>query len=873
MSYEVIWTKLLGLIVGPTTYSFTIVLVTFILGLALGNMVFGWLTDRTEKAIWLLIFTQIVAGLSVLGVSQLIGNSQLFFAKLIFVLQEHFALLSIANAVALFCFMIVPTFCLGATFPLVGKIYTRSVSRVGRSIGLAYAINTIGAVSGSFCAGFLLIPLIGKEKGLSLVIGLQLVTSLVVATAVVFENRGEILKWAFITAPAVAGFFLCFYFPMWNRQLLSSRGKYYRFDRIQAEVETAGWMEALLQGSDILIRSESEELVYYGDGIGGFTTVVKQADPLGNIDYSMIISGKTDASSRGDMETQTLAAHFPMLFHRQPRKVMVLGLASGVTAGEVLCYPVERLDVIDINKQVVEASNFFIPWNNNVLSNPKTNLIIQDGRAHLQLTEEKYDVIISEPSNPWMAGLATLFTRDFFAIVKDRLNEDGIFAQFMHSYSMDWPTFALVGRTFADVFPNSILVATAPFGPRDDYFLVGFKGSKGLILDNAKQQLRYAQRSKNVTFPDARLLYRLIVAEDLQSLFGPGPVNTDSRPRLEFAAPKLMHHIDLMVIRTLLSKRQLSAVTMDIIKQVTKDIDAQIDFAVFALSLYSPFPDMVDLSRATALQKQRFFELMDSYCAKNLVDDSVFKDEEMRRRCCSIQIEARESNIDAMPDKALSYFYLANRYYTRGMLDEAVANYAKSLQIKPDNAEVHYDLAQVLAEQGKLDVAASHFLKALELKPNYYEAHSKLGVILAQEDRLEEAIKHFTEALRIKPDFADAHNDLGLALTHQGKLDRAIIHFSEALRIRPNFANAHSNLAYTFVRQGKLDQAIKHFTDALKIKPDSANIQNDIGVLFARQGRLDKAIEHFTEAVRIEPNLADAQYNLKKALLKGDKLK
>ena len=144
----------------------------------------------------------------------------------------------------------------------------------------------------------------------------------------------------------------------------------------------------------------------------------------------------------------------------------MLGLASGITAGEVLHYPVERLDIIEISDQVVSASNFFAPWNNQVLSNPKTELIIQDGRAHLELTERTYDVIIAEPSNPWMAGLASLFTKDFFLLARKGLNEDGIFIQFFHSYQMDWYTFALVGRTFSQVFPNSILHYTIPVPPR-----------------------------------------------------------------------------------------------------------------------------------------------------------------------------------------------------------------------------------------------------------------------------------------------------------------------------------------------------------------------------------------------------------------------
>ncbi|MHC4582545.1 MAG: spermidine synthase, partial [Planctomycetota bacterium] len=654
MAYEVIWTKLLGLIIGPTTYSFTIVLVTFILGLALGSMIFGWLADKSSKTVWLLIFTQVAAAFFVLATSQLLGNSQLFFAKMIFNFKDQFVLLSLAKAVILFSFMILPTLCLGATFPLVGKIYTQSVSKVGRSLGFAYAVNSIGAVSGSFCAGFLLIPLLGKENGLSLVTALQLVVSLIFAAIVLVKNRQGILRWASIAAPALVGLFLCLHFPMWNRYLLSE-GRYYRFDQIESELEHRGWLETLLQGQRILGRFKYSELVYYGDGIGGFTTVHEYADPLGDVEYVMQNSGKTDASSRGDMATQTLLAHLPMMFHDDPKTIMVLGLASGITAAETLFYNLERLDVIEINHQVVAASNFFLRWNNNVLSDPRTNLIIQDGRAHLQLTKQKYDVIISEPSNPWMAGLAALFTRDFFAIAKNRLDEDGIFVQWVHSYEMDWSTFSLVGRTFAEVFPNSLLFLTSPSGLGQDYLLVGLKGSRRLVLDTAKQRLSFIQKSGNVTLRDPRLLYRLIVSEDLRRLFGQGPVNTDSRPRLEFAAPKLMRDDDSMIEEKIADKRWLSPGTRKIIREVTADIDAQIDFAEYAVSVYEPFCDMVDLSKATPSQKERFYKLMETYAGKTLIDYSIFSDDTLKQRCSSVQRAIIEKNIELMPDKALSY--------------------------------------------------------------------------------------------------------------------------------------------------------------------------------------------------------------------------
>jgi spermidine synthase len=524
---------------------------------------------------------------------------------------------------------------------------------------------------------------------------------------------------------------LCFHFPVWNHRLLSV-GRYQRFENINADIENTGWLESLLKGDQILNRSGNYEIVYYGDGIGGFTAVSKDADPFGNTQYVMLISGKVDASSRLDMRTQTISAHFPLLFHSNPKKVMVLGLASGITAGETLYYPIEKLDVLDINREVVKASDFFLPWNNNVLSDPRTNLIIQDGRAHLLLTRQKYDCIISEPSNPWMAGLAALFTRDFFTLAKNKLNKEGIFVQFMHSYQMDWPTFALVGRTFAQVFPNSILVSAVPSPHGMDYLLVGFKGKNRLVLDNAKQKISYTQQSNNVIISDARLLYRLVVSENLGELFGRGPINTDNWPRLEFSAPKLVHQDFISVIeKNIKSKSRLSPETEDIIRQVTTNVDSQIDFAEYALSVYEPFADMVDLSRATSTQRERFLKLTDAYCANNLETGSFFTDEELKQRCRSIQMEALQSKIDTAPDKGLSYFYLADLYRENRMLVEAATNYSQSLLFKANNPMAHYRLAYCLYKQGHIASAVEHYYAALRLSPNWAEPLHELAFIYA----------------------------------------------------------------------------------------------------------------------------------------------
>jgi spermidine synthase len=731
MSYEVIWTKLLGLIIGPTTYSFTIVLVTFITCLALGSMFFGRLGDRVKKPIWLLIYTQLAAVLLALSVSQLLGNSQFFFAKLIYSFQGHFALLSIMKAIILFAFMFLPTVCLGATFPLVGKVCTPSLLRVGKSIGFAYMINTAGAVLGSFCAGFLLLPLIGKEYSLKLVFGIQTFTTLIIAVWFVWNNKQDKMKLISVVAPAALGMILCLFFPSWNRASLSI-GKYHRLQAISSVIKKTGWLSALWNGSEILSKYTPSKVVYYGDGVAGFTTVLEVQDELGTIDYFMAISGKPDAGTAQDMPTEVLMAHLPLMFHPNPKSVMVLGLASGITAGEALCYPIERLDILEISNQVVEASRFFDKWNGNVLSDPRTELIVQDGRAHLLLTNRKYDVIISEPSNPWMAGLAALFTKDFFELARDRLNQDGLFAQFIISYQMDWPTFSMVVRAFANVFPNSVLINTSS----NDYLMVGFRGDNNLILNNAERNFQFAQKSKNMTLLNPKSLYGLIVTEDLNGLCGPGPINTDTWPRLEFSAPKTMFASDPAIQENIYAKRSLKSETLRVLEGIIPDVNAQIDFAVLNFSLNTPRTDIIDLANATPEQMQRYAKIVTDYCSSHLMDCSILQDETLIRECRSIQIKAIEEKLNMLEDKTAAYYALGNLSRENELFADAEKYYHKALELKPDQALLYNDLGVVLYMQGKLNEAITYYNKALQISPDLEGTRYNLDKALTQQKEL-----------------------------------------------------------------------------------------------------------------------------------------
>ena len=725
MSYEVIWTRLLALIIGPITYSFTIVLVTFITGLALGSFFFGWLADRIRNALSVFLLTQLLAGLSALFVSQLLGNSQLFYAKLIDAYRDSFFALSLLKGLSLFAFMVLPTLFLGAAFPLVIRICTRTVTKLGNTVGISYAVNTIGDVLGSFAAGFLIIPLLGKETGLSVVVTVQLLSVLLVAI-VLIRRRFGLTQFAVVAALLLPSFYFVSKYPAWDRLSLAI-GKYQRIEGLGIDVRQYGWLNCLFNEQKLLARTEKGVLVYYGDGIGGFTTVLKYSNPIGFEHYSLINSGKPDASSHRDMRTQTLLAHFPMLFHSGAKDVMVLGLASGVTSGEALCYPVRQVDTLEISPQVVEACKFFNPWNNNVLSDPRSRIILQDARAHLQLTDKTYDVIISEPSNPWMEGLATLFTQDFFELVKNHLNEGGIFSQFFHSYQMDWDTFAMVGRTFASVFPNSLMLVTHPSGTGIDYILVGFRDKYDLELSNAEKNLAFAQKSKNVHLSDPKLLFRMLVAEDLNLLFGKGAVNTDRLPLLEFTSPKKMYTPDDSVIRRKITENNtLRKETRAVVAELRADIDSQIEYAGYALSINEPYADMVDWKAATGIQKEQLSDLFAQYCKRDFIDFKVLPDDLLRQRCLNIYIAIAEEKLKEGENLDSLYRFLGDSFYLLGNMDKSIGYYEKMVALDPNNSAVLNNLGIAYLQTGNLDRAIKSFEAALKAEPTLVEAAKNL---------------------------------------------------------------------------------------------------------------------------------------------------
>jgi len=291
--------------------------------------------------------------------------------------------------------------------------------------------------------------------------------------------------------------------------------------------------------SDVIKKiSTAAQLQFYKDGPDA-TVLVERGNDAGVEESYLKINGKTDASSYGDLSTQLLLAHLPMAARPEAKQVFVLGFGSGITAGALLGHPIERLTIAENCRPVLEAAKCFAEYNRGVLTNSRTQVRKEDARAVLKLSPQKYDVIISEPSNPWVVGVGSVFSKDFYDLAATRLSDGGVMAQWFHIYEMSDEIVFLVLRTFGTVFPNMEVWDTQ----NGDIVLLG---SKTPWVSNPETFQRLFERPE----PKADLL-KIHMSSPLvlwgrqaasqrtaSAIAGPGPIQTDEFPVLEYAAPK-----------------------------------------------------------------------------------------------------------------------------------------------------------------------------------------------------------------------------------------------------------------------------------------------------------------------------------------------
>ena len=527
--YEVAWTRLIALVIGPTTYAFATMAASVITGLAAGrgpryahrpaDFSGGPLArtlPRSRGMFRRLITAWYTATVMPLSTAARVTDPSVDFSTIIW-----------QQAVAVGFVMLPMTLALGAAFPLA--LDMGSVGRVlARETATVYAANTVGAITGALSAGFLLIPALGLRDTIRFAAMTGILGSAAVfllsrraARGAMFVGRATLTGIALSAAAAL----IVLAVPAWDRALLASGAYKYA---------------PYLAGTDLEIVLRAGRLQYDKEGAAGTVSV---RDLTGT--RSLAIDGKVDASNSGDMLTQRLLALLPILIHGHAEDVAIIGLGSGVTAGTALAVgTVRRVDIMEISPEVVEASRFFERENGNVLARPKARLIVGDGRSHLQQTSRQYDVLVSEPSNPWMAGVASLFTREFFEAARNRLKPDGVICQWAHTYDIHPEDLRSIVRTFGSVFPQGsmwlvgggdlLLIGTPVTGPRCAIRSGHLRRSCGVRSGGSQST---SGRPEQIRDLPCLSLFAGGPA-DLERFAKTDAIQIDDRTALEFSAPR-----------------------------------------------------------------------------------------------------------------------------------------------------------------------------------------------------------------------------------------------------------------------------------------------------------------------------------------------
>jgi spermidine synthase len=510
-------------------------------------------------------------------------------------------------------------------------------------------------------------------------------------------------------------------------------------------------------------RLIAQRLLFYEEGINAIVTVDAYARHL---DCRFLqIDGKTDASNMTDFPTEVLSADLPLLMHPDPREVLVVGLGSGITAGAVTRFnEVQRVDAIEIEAAVARAALFFADNHGDVLpdpdrrpphpGHPKLRLMIRDARHYAAVTPKRYDVVISEPSNPWLSGPSHLFTLEHFRNLRRITKEDGISLQWLNTYSMTAKLVYSVIKTYRKAFDHVIVIVYV--GRPGDLFMIG--SAKPIAFDVGRMASRMAAPGvrRDLANVNVRTLTQLLTLlilgeDDLDQNLGLKPgrpavakalanirINTDDFPFVEFEAPRYLHQQDssLDILKVLYTIRE--------------------DY----------FPPLVPSDDATLRDLRLCHELVESNLKAGLT---------------SAAIRIAERGVTLHPgDRALSAHLVA--MYLRRWIDardQALPAKIRALDNRlieqdPKDPLPHIQLGELETSLGAFDEAIRHYEQAVTLGGGVSKLHLRLGRACAEAGKHEKAIEAFERAVQLDPACLSAFDGMAQAYERLKKPERAM---------------------------------------------------------------------------------------------------
>ena len=544
MNYQVIWSRAMSMVIGSSVYAFTITLVAFLCGIAIGSAVISAYIGRIRRPVLWVAGTQLWIALAAISIYFVMDHFPYWFASMVTsvgIYHSHIGLIQFFMFVTAFLATVPATLGMGAIFPLTVRVCCGSLERVGTDIGKIYAVNTVGAIAGAFASAFILVPVfsrIGYGYGLQWSFLLSVALNIGAFVLVLgFAGVRRTIRYAAAGLVPLALGVLVLY-------TIASR-LYWDPARM-----TIGPFRVSL-ADDILDKEAwgEPEIPFYFDGISTTVTVERWGKHI-----SMKNNGKVEASNGDDMSTQIMVSAMPILIHPEAGggrlDALLIGWGSGVSASSALTFPIRSLEVVELEKSVIDASRHFsdvtmfnfsmeeFPF----LVHPRLKLIVNDGRNYMSSGLKKYDIIISEPSNPWITGVSNLFTVDHFRIARKNLKEGGIFCQWVQLYEMSPDSICSIFKTFALSFSYVAVFGAEPrstdtlmIGSMDP-FRFSLKKAGDVMEDKATKELLLKAGIEQPQDIFAGVIFGN--RDEVLTFCDNAAINTDDNAYIEFSAPR-----------------------------------------------------------------------------------------------------------------------------------------------------------------------------------------------------------------------------------------------------------------------------------------------------------------------------------------------
>jgi len=679
LAYEVLFTRLLSQITLNTVYAFAIMLSAFLLGIALGSFLISFLADKLNRICLSLAFLQFLLALFSVFIMKFFPKLVHYSHKIDVVLYGKWTLILSLKFFLFFLFLFPITLIFGALFPLFCKSIISSIQTLSKEVGLVYFFNTAGAIVGSFLCGFILLPSFGS-KFTSLIL---ITLNFLLAAYLVFleSNINTRFKFAFII--------LMFIAPHLVKNIIP--------DTI-----------AVVSLSKI---SPDEKLLFFKEGIDG-NVMITLNKKKNNKTLYLNNEWIANTMAPGHM----LFGHIPILLSPQAKNVLVVGLGSGITAKSTSLHPsIEKINIVEISKTIVETSNYFSRENNDILNNSKVKLYIDDVRHFLLKTDEKYDLILHEPLQQWTAGTVNLYTKDYYELCKSKLTKYGSITQWVQLNTLSISDLKMIIKTFLSSFPDSSAWLIGK-----ELYLIGRKSHYQFPIEEVIKSLPLSLAWKDISAdpfnspwqvfsPLDLFAFHFMNSSELNKISESKFIITDDKPIMEYS-----------VARSVSQTNQIEALNF-LVKNKNCNIFPE-HFLINDISL-----------------KKRFFNICNSkkyiYLSLfSLENNNLLEAENYLEK--AFEFSYSEASIQKLISE--SYLGLAKRASESSLIQKY---YYKALNVCPTCYNALLKIGEIAQINGNIMSAHYYYSEAIKNRPNLPEGYNHLAILYAKDNYI--LAKHF----------------------------------------------------------------------------------------------------------------------------------